>query len=174
MKNSYLVKFLCVLFIGISCLAHAQDVSKIRELIFKETNALRVAKGLPKLHRNDSLMNLAQWHSENMVRYDFYDHIDHKTRGPVERAEERGVTAWRREGNRFIGISENIGMVPWFENVAGCGDTRSEEVFAQCMVNGWKKSKPHYKNIMDKKSTFLGIGLVFDKDGKGFATQNFR
>ena len=37
-----------------------------------------------------------------------------------------------------IGVAENIAQVPWFENVNGCGDTRSAEAFASCMVEGGK------------------------------------
>ena len=120
----------------------------MRQLIFEKTNALRVEKGLPKLERLDSLMDLAQLHSENMVNHDFYAHVDHLGRNPVERAEKYNVKAWVRKGNRFTGIAENIAKTPWFENVRGCGDTRTEEDLAQCMVIGWKNSPPHYKNIL--------------------------
>ena len=34
---------------------------------------------------------------------------------PVTRAEKLGIQPWRRVGNTFIGIAENIAKVPWFE-----------------------------------------------------------
>ena len=54
-----------------------QDLDEIRKLIFEKTNDLRLDMGLPKLKPLDSLMNLAQVHSENMVKYNFYAHVDH-------------------------------------------------------------------------------------------------
>ena len=150
-----------------------EDVEEMRQMIFEKTNALRTEKGLPKLIRLDSLMDLAQLHSENMVKQGFYAHVDHLGRNPVERAEKFKVKAWVRNGNKFTGIAENIAQTPCFENVKGCGDTRAPESLAQCMVSGWEKSPPHYKNILGD-FTYLGVGLYFDEKGMGFGTQNFR
>ena len=149
------------------------DLEIMRQLIFEKTNALRAEKGLPILERLDSLMDLAQFHSENMVKHDFYDHLDHLGLNPTQRAEKFKVKAWVKKGNQFTGIAENIAQIPWFENVRGCGDTRSEEDLAQCMVTGWKNSPPHYNNILGDY-TYLGVGLFFDKNGIGYGTQNFR
>lgn len=175
MRNSSTNVFLIALWIAFSlnsCFAQ-RDLERMRQLIFEKTNALRAEKGLPKLESLDSLMDLAQLHSENMVNHDFYAHVDHLGRNPLERAEKYNVKAWVRKGNRFTGIAENIAQTPWFENVRGCGDTRTEEDLAQCMVTGWKNSPPHYKNILGDY-THLGVGLYFDEKGMGFGTQNFR
>lgn len=150
-----------------------KDIELIRQLIFEKTNTLRVEKGLPELILLDSLMDLAQLHSQNMVKHNFYAHIDHLGQNPVQRAEKYNVKAWVRNGNQFTSIAENIAKTPWFENVRGCGDTRTTENLAQCMVTGWKNSPPHYKNILGD-FTYLGVGLYFDEMGMGFGTQNFR
>lgn len=163
---------LLVAFSITSCFAQ-RDLKLMRQLIFEKTNALRIEKGLPKLLALDSLMDLAQFHSENMVKYDFYAHIDHLGRSPIDRAEKFKLKAWVRKGNSFTGIAENIAQIPWFENVIGCGDTRNVEDLAQCMVAGWKNSPPHYKNIMGDY-THIGVGLYFDEKDMGFGTQNFR
>lgn len=149
------------------------DIEEIRQLIVEKTNALRAAKGLPRLLLLDSLMDLAQEHSKNMVLHHFYAHVDHLGQDPVQRAEHQKVKAWTKRGNRWVGIAENIAQTPWFENVRGCGDTRSEEGLATCMVNGWKNSPPHYQNIMGD-FTHLGVGVFFDEKGRAFGTQNFR
>lgn len=150
-----------------------KDIELMRQLIFEKTNTLRVERGLPELILLDSLMDLAQLHSQNMVKHNFYAHIDHLGQNPVQRAEKYNVKAWVRNGNQFTGIAENIAKTPWFENVRGCGDTRTTENLAQCMVTGWKNSPPHYKNILGD-FTYLGVGLYFDEMGMGFGTQNFR
>ena len=130
----------------ISFFAIAQgDVDEISQLIFEKTNALRLAKGKTPFKPLDSLNRLAQYHSDNMVAKAFYSHVDPEGLNPVSRAEKLGIQAWRRVGNTFIGIAENIAQVPWFENVSTCGDTRSAEALAECMVEGWKNSPPTTK-----------------------------
>ena len=169
-KPTQLFILLCMLAFS----ANAQgDVKEISQLIFKKTNALRKAKGKTPFKPLDSLNVLAQYHSDNMVEKEFYSHIDPDGLNPVSRAEKLGIQAWRQEGNTFIGIAENIAKVPWFQNVSTCGDTRSAEAFATCMVEGWKNSPPHYKNIMGDY-IYLGVGIQFDKKGVGYGTQVFR
>ena len=150
-----------------------QDQEIIAQLIFKKTNQLRQAKGLVPFKELDSLDQIAQYHSDNMVQKKFYSHTDNEGLSPVERAEKFNIQAWRKVGNRFIGIAENIARVPWFENVTECGDTRSNEAIAECFVQGWKSSPPHYKNILGDY-VYLGVGIRFDNNQTGFATQNFR
>lgn len=172
MYKNRLFGFVCLVFVFGQTYGQ-KDLTKIKQLIFEKTNELRQQKGLLPFKPLDSLDMIAQYHSDNMVSHDFYAHTDHDGLNPVERAEKLGVLAWRRQGNRLIGIAENIAMTPWFENVGGCGDTRSVESFASCMVEGWKNSPPHYKNMMGDY-VYLGIGLQFDKQNRGFGTQNFR
>ena len=167
-------RVLFFLFGLISFFATAQgDTKEISQLIFEKTNTLRLAKGKTPFKPLDSLNRLAQYHSDNMVAKAFYSHIDPEGLNPVSRAEKLGIQAWRRVGNTFIGIAENIAQVPWFENVSTCGDTRSGEALADCMVEGWKNSPPHYKNIMGDY-VYLGVGIQFDQNKLGFGTQVFR
>ena len=152
----------------------AQDnTQEIAKLIVYETNLLRLEKNLPKLKILDTLMDLAQYHSDNMVKHGFYSHIDHQGLDPIERAERQNIKAWVRRGNTYFGIAENIANTPWFENVIGCGDTRSPKKFSKCVVQSWKDSPPHYKNIMGDY-TQIGVGIAFDKKGNGYSTQKFR
>ena len=173
MKHLFLI-FLLFIF----CQVKSQDYKKadiklIEKYIFEKTNKLREKKRKTPFIKNDSLNFLAIYHSRNMVKYKFYSHIDHQGLSPVKRAEKNGIVAWRWKGNKAVGISENIARVPWHPNVKGCGDTQNEKALAECIVQGWRKSPPHYKNIMSN-ALFLGVGIAFDKKGVFFATQNFR
>lgn len=173
MKSSTRLSLFWLLLIVPFGLLGQQDVAEIASLIFQKTNALREKKGLPPFKALDSLDRLAQYHSDNMAAKGFYSHIDPSGLTPVTRAEKLGIQPWRKKGNHLVGIAENIAKVPWFENVQGCGDTRSAEALAQCMVEGWKKSPPHYKNIMGDY-LYLGVGFQFDQALRGLGTQVFR
>ena len=173
MKNPFM-RFCLFFFFLISFQGIAQqDIEEITQLIFEKTNRLRVAKGLKPYKALDSLNQLAQYHSDNMVAKNFYSHIDPDGLTPVTRAEKLNIQPWRTVDNTFIGIAENIAQVPWFQNVSSCGDTRSSEALAECMVEGWKNSPPHYKNIMGEY-IYLGVGIQFDIKGVGYGTQVFR
>ena len=173
MQKPFFSLLLFGLFLACQLTLAQQSTEGISRLIFQKTNALRSAKGLPALKALDSLTFLAQYHSNNMATKAFYSHIDSEGLNPVTRAEKLGIQPWRKTGNRYSGIAENIARVPWFDNVIGCGDTRSTEALAECMVEGWKKSPPHYKNILGDY-LYLGVGIQFDAMGMGFGTQVFR
>ena len=175
MKKQDLLKLFWILFvIIIPYLSNAQgNVESMRQMIFEKTNELRVLAGYSVLKPLDSLMELAQYHSVNMVEKHFYSHIDHEGLNPTERAKKKGLNPWVKKDDRYYGIAENISKTPWFENVKGCGDTQSESDLTDCMVLGWKNSQPHYKNITGDY-TYLGVGLFFDDSGMVYGTQNFR
>ena len=109
-----------LLFVLTSFKIEAQNnLDEIMHLIFEKTNALRLEKGKTPFKPLDSLNQLAQYHSVNMVEKGFYSHVDPEGLTPVTRAEKLGIQPWRRVGNTFIGIAENIAKVPWFESCLG-------------------------------------------------------
>ena len=169
LTSSALFLLLLLSFQGIA----QQNTEEIAQLIFEKTNQIRVDKGLKPYKPLDSLNQLAQYHSDNMVTKNFYSHVDPDGLTPVTRAEKLNIQPWRRVRNTFIGVAENIAQVPWFKNVSTCGDTRSSEALASCMVEGWKNSPPHYKNMIGDY-IYLGVGIQFDKKGVGYGTQVFR
>ena len=65
-----------------------QSIEEITQLIFEKTNGLRIAKGLKPYKALDSLNQLAQYHSDNMVAKNFYSHVDPDGLTPVTRAEK--------------------------------------------------------------------------------------
>ena len=137
----------------------------ITQKIFEKTNAIRTSRGLSELAQNDDMDQLAQLHSDNMVEHNFYSHVDHQGKSPSQRADDLNFE-WRR-------IAENIGYVPWFENVVGCGDTRSAESISECVVEGWRNSPGHYANMIGEFDQ-LGVGVAFTNDSIAYFTQVFR
>ena len=137
----------------------------IAQKILEKTNAIRNSRGLSELTQNDDMDQLAELHSLNMIEYNFFDHVDHQNKSPSERADDLDFD-WRR-------IAENIGYVPWFENVVGCGDTRSAESISECVVEGWRNSPGHYANMIGEFDQ-LGVGVAFTNDSIAYFTQVFR
>ena len=138
---------------------------EIAQRILIKTNAIRSSQGFAELLQDDEMDQLATLHSANMVTHDFFDHIDHEGNSPSERADKLNYN-WST-------IAENIGYVPWFETVTGCGDTRSAEAIADCVVEGWKNSPGHYANMIGNFKE-LGVGVAFTQDSTAYFTQMFR
>src|SRR6056300_721430 len=67
----------------------------IAEQILKKTNAIRREKGLTDLIQNDEMDQLARLHSENMITFNFFDHVDHENKSPSDRADDLSF-AWTR------------------------------------------------------------------------------
>lgn len=170
--------FVSLLFITLNVQSQTPDIRIIKQMIFEKTNELRLDKGLNPLFHNDSLEALAQYHSNNMVKYNFFGHIDSKRMDPNGRAKKFGINIKVKKGRTtYIGLSENLAYMPWHENVRGCGDTRSNEAISSCIFEGWVKSKGHYRNMINSKISEIGIGVAV-KNYNGqitvYSTQNFR
>ena len=160
-------------FFLISCEKESSEVldtelslkQQIAQKILAKTNTIREDLGLSRLQQNDNMDKLAEIHSMNMVSFDFFDHVDHENKSPSDRADDLNFS--------WSSIAENIGFVPWFENVTGCGDTRSAEAISQCVVEGWRNSPGHYANMVGDFNE-LGVGVAFTQDSIAYFTQVFR
>ena len=164
---------LILTFFLISCEKETSEVlntelslkQQIAQKILAKTNTIREDLGLSRLQQNDNMDKLAEIHSMNMVSFDFFDHVDHENKSPSDRADDLNFS--------WSSIAENIGFVPWFENVTGCGDTRSAEAISQCVVEGWRNSPGHYANMVGDFNE-LGVGVAFTQDSIAYFTQVFR
>lgn len=124
--------------------------------LHSQINDFRSASGRTALKRHAGLDRMAQQHCEfmranrgkfgksNLTHYGF---------------EERALAA-----QRLMSMS-NVG-----ENIGTCSGSGSSS--ASVLVNAWKGSSGHLKNIKGDWSA-TGIGAVVDSDGTVFATQIF-
>lgn len=124
--------------------------------LHSQVNDFRTSNGRPALNRHAGLDRMAQQHCEfmranrgkfgksNLTHYGF---------------EERALAAQRMM--KMSDVGENIGT---------CSGSGSSS--ASVLVNAWKNSSGHMKNM---KGTWnaTGIGAVVDSDGTVFATQIF-
>ena len=121
---------------------------------FDLINAERRARGRQPLAWDGSLTRVARYHSENMARQGFFNHIDRDGSDIRERAYAHGVGGWKVLG-------ENIAYNQGYPDPAG---------FA---VERWMTSSKHRDNILNGEFTHAGLGVARTADGRVFFTQVF-
>ena len=126
--------------------------------LFNDVNAYRRSQGKAELQRHGGLDRLAQEHSEYLRR----------NRGSFK-LNGRNVSHFGFEGRALV-ARERYQMENVSENVAAALNPGSTD--AATLLNLWKNSKDHHKNMLDSW-THSGMGVVVDSDGMVFATQLF-
>jgi uncharacterized protein YkwD len=134
------------------------DVALAAKQVFEATNRFRREEGRSELKENRQLAEAAGSLTRFMASTDKYGHeADGKT--PAERAREYKYDD--------CGIAENIAFVYSSEGYS------TGEV-AQGLVEGWKKSPGHRKNMLDPDMIEAGMAVArSEKLGKYYGVQVF-
>lgn len=150
------------------------SIDEVEKAVLKYTNEERKSNGLDQLTWDSQLGEIARAHSEDMVKNDFFDHINLKGEDPTDRAKKAGFTRTKQLGGGWYsdGIAENIGKMPT-GNVVGAGYvSNNADSIAKAHVESWMGSSGHRANILNEQYTHLGVGVAYD--GLYYvATQNF-
>lgn len=107
-------------------------------LLLTSTNAARAREGVPLLHLNDALNQVAECHAEAMANGGYFDHIDNQGRGVGERLLAAGYNY------RWCG--ENI----------SAGKSNADDV-----IQWWLTSPAHRDNMLKPEFTDVGFGYCF-------------
>ncbi|WP_033339775.1 CAP domain-containing protein [Catenuloplanes japonicus] len=118
--------------------------------VVSQTNAARVRAGCEKLRVSRSLAKAAESHSREMARRDFFSHTGADGSRFTQRTKEAGFTSQ-----------------PMGENIAW-GYKNAEGV-----TRGWLRSPGHRRNMLNCRSTLIGVGAVRNSDGVLYWTQEF-
>lgn len=110
---------------------------QIAEQVVELTNRDRVAEGLPPLTLDGRLAAAAQSKVEDMLKREYFDHIDPDGHGPWDLLDSIGYD--------FLNVAENIAR--------GLDDPER-------MQTGWMESPPHRKNILSPELTRIGVGAA--------------
>lgn len=111
--------------------------------IFRNLNKLRKRKRLRQLDDREGLQLAARAHSLRMLRDDFFAHEDPDGRGAGHR-----IAATDRTG-LFRTVGENLAKIsPVLPDLA------------ERLHDGWVDSPGHYKNMIGKGFTHVGIGCA--------------
>jgi len=150
------------------------SIDEVEKAVLKYTNEERKSNGLNELTWDSQLGQIARTHSEDMVKNDFFDHINLKGEDPTDRAKKASFTRTKQLGGGWYsdGIAENIGKMPT-GNVVGAGYVSNDaDSIAKAQVESWMGSSGHRANILNEQYTHLGVGVAYD--GLYYvATQNF-
>lgn len=141
--------------------ARALPIKHLKEVehkIFRLTNEERRKKGLPPLTRDEALVKTARAHSDDMLRRNFFSHVNPDGRTPADRIVPVSAHSIARAG-------ENI----W----SGSGqDYADSSRISRVIVDSWMTSPGHRTNILNPAFTHLGVGVgVQGKEIR--ATQHF-
>lgn len=134
------------------------DESAVAQQIIQKTNAFRATQNHSKLEENPKLRNAAQYFAEYMAKNDVYGHHADGNR-PAERV--------KRYEYDYCLVLENIA---YQFNSAGF----TEDELAERLVEGWKTSPKHRKNMLDDDATETAVAVARSDDtGYWYAVQLF-
>jgi uncharacterized protein YkwD len=134
------------------------DVAAAAKQVFEATNRFRKEEGRSELKENPRLEEAASYFAKFMATTDKYGH-EADGKQPADRAKEHGYD--------FCGIDENIAFV-----YSSAGYNTGEVV--KGLVEGWKKSPGHRKNMLDPDMMEAGMAVArSEKSGKYYGVQMF-
>lgn len=134
----------------------SQGDSSVEAEILSLINAARVAHGLPALTLDDGLSTAARLHSRDMACNNFVEHYGSDGSTWYGRVQAQKI--------HYKDASENI-----YAGSPEFGGT------AQGAFNWWMNSQIHRDNILNPRSTRIGIGYTYydASDYKGYYTLDF-
>jgi uncharacterized protein YkwD len=136
---------------GASAIPTSANLVALRSTITCLVNAERAKRGLPILRTSGLLRDAAIRHSADMVRRGYFSHVTPtgiSVRGRLSRA-----------GIRATSVGENIGWGMGYENTAAV------------IVSGWMHSASHRANILSRRYTHTGVGIVLGAPGHAGARE---
>ena len=122
--------------------------------LFDLINAERRARGKGPLVWDAELTRMARYHSENMARLGFFNHVDRDGLDLSGRAALHDLHGWSS-------LAENIAYNRGFND---------PEAFA---VERWMLSAKHRENILNGEFTHAGLGVSRTSEGRVYFTQVF-
>jgi uncharacterized protein YkwD len=138
------------------CVA-AADVEETAQAVVERTNAFRESQRLQPQTADPALAHAARDFARFMATTGKYGHTA-DGRKPAERAAAQGY--------EYCIVRENIA---YLYRSTGYDTT----ALARALVEGWKKSPGHRKNMLDPAATQTGVGVAQGKDGRYYGVQVF-
>ena len=136
-----------------------QELPELRALALELVNRDRQVNGLPPLVEDPLLSQVAQEHAEDMLKRQFYDHVNPEGLDPSERFMAAGSN---------VGAGENI-----MQQKGGVPVALSFGLVEEYQ-KGWMYSPGHRENLLTQHYTSFGYGIVANALGTEiYAVQMF-
>jgi uncharacterized protein YkwD len=133
-------------------------LKQVEDEIVVLCNQERAKAGLKILAMNETLRQSARYKSNEMLQYNYFDHIS-----PITNFKPWDIA--KTFGYSYTAFGENIYMSK--------GVVKST-IAAKQIVDGWMNSEGHRKNILSDKFGRIGVGVAFTANGNICeATQQF-
>ena len=114
-------------------------------------------------------MKAALFHSRDMAKNHYCDHINGEGEDPTDRVIKFGFNL---NVGYFCGVGENCGQI-FTGKVLGMGYIpNTERGLALGFIEQWRKSPPHWENTINPDYNLTGIGVARDEK-LYYATQVF-
>lgn len=134
-------------------------------------NQERSSRGLQNVSERAVLAKMGESHSQNMIRHDYFDHVQPDGTTAEDRYRERGLLPEcelpTKEGGYYAG-AENLAKTHVNTNVVmDNGSTvyiTSERELAKQLFLQWMNSKGHREAMLVYSADEAGLGLAFDDD----------
>jgi uncharacterized protein YkwD len=146
------------LFLSFCGVVQAADIVAVERAIVEGTNRFRHEQGVGSVRPDSMLDRTAHEFAEYLARTDRFDH-EADGRTPAIRA--------RAHGYDYCLVAENI---------AYQFDSRgfTTPVLARELVEGWKDSPGHRRNMLDARAVDTGVAVVQSRhSGRFYAVQMF-
>jgi len=134
------------------------SVNPVEQSVIDATNAFRRQYGLAALKPTVKLLIVAQNHARNMARQDKFGDTDKNGHVLDGKSVEYRIKV---SGYAFSHIAENVGY-----------QLRRPDP-AAAMMDGWKNSSGHRKNMLLPDITELGVGAAQGTSGRWYFVQVF-
>ena len=134
------------------------DLAEATRLVVERSNEFRRTEGAGVTRPDEQLSAAARSFASFMARTDRYGH-EADGKPPVERAQQHGY--------RHCIVLENIASLYH-------SDGFGTQELAEQVLQGWKTSPGHRKNLLDREVTDIGVAIAQSSaSGKYYAVQMF-
>jgi uncharacterized protein YkwD len=151
----------------------AINETAVERWVHRFTNEEREAEGLEPLARNETLDDVAGYHSDDMIEREYYSHQGPSGETVEDRFEKFDMDCREYYGEvSYFRGSENIMQISSESNYSVLYHYDTPRELGRKIVDAWMGSKGHRENILTPYWTTEGIGINITDD-RIVATQNF-
>jgi uncharacterized protein YkwD len=146
-------------------------IPDLERQIHQSVNLQRRSNDRQSLEWDDTLVNLARAHSEDMAKRGYFKHVNPEGETPMKRLQQAGHNNCRLVGENIY--QNNLYSRAITEKKRTTYDWNSMETITATTLKGWMDSDSHRENILQNDYTREGVGVAIGSDDKVYITQVF-